>query len=75
MYKKSKQNDNIKFNTFINFNILYHIYFLLDRKKRIRMKSNHSNENVEIEKTNRVKENHINSFTNYIMSHLPTITY
>ena len=75
MYKKSKQNDNIKFNTFINFNILYHIYFLLDRKKRIRMKSNHSNENVEIEKNNRVKQNYINTFTNYIMSHLPTITY
>ena len=75
MYKKSKQNDNIKFNTFINFNILYHIYFLLDRKKRIRMKSNHSNENVEIEKNNRVKQNYINTFTNYIMSHLSTITY
>ena len=47
----SEQNDNFELNILRNYTTLYHTYQLLYCKEHIQIKSNHSNENLETEKT------------------------
>ena len=49
--QQSKQNDNIEFDTLRNYTTLYYTYQLLYCKRHIQITSNHSNVNVETEKT------------------------
>ena len=65
----------MEFNTFRNYNKLYHTYWLLYCKGHIQITSYDSNVNVETEKNNRVnKKTTLNSIHLEIILHYITLT-